>query len=181
MRSIIVIVSMLLSGCASLSESVKLSYDLPKAETTWVARNPPTEPLSSEEILAVRSAAALMTLKQDGEAAYYEGQNDSFTVIRHEQLPTREESYVVTVKYRIMNGLVYGETIPLVATVLDPQKEIYAREIALKAMNGTRDDIPVLYDGRVFVASSNSTNSCTVDVVERDLDRVYATYRIKTC
>lgn len=172
---------MLLSGCASLNESIKLSYDLPKAETTWVVRNPPTEPLNSDEILAVRSAAEHMTLKQDGEAAYYEGRSDSFTVIRHEQLPTSEEVYVVTVKYRIMNGLVHGETIPLVATAFDPKKEIYAREIAFKAMNGVRDDIPVLYDGRIFAASSNSTNSCTVDVVEKDLDRVYATYRIKTC
>lgn len=181
MRSIIVIVSMLLSGCASLNESVKLSYDLPKAETTWVVRNPPTEPLNSDEILAARSAAELMTVKLDGEAAYYEGQNDTFAVIRYEQLPTREEPYVVTVKYRIMNGLVYGETIPLVATVLDPQKEIYAREIALRAMNGTSDAIPVHYDGRAFVASINISNSCIVDVVEKDLDRVYATYRIKTC
>ena len=172
---------MLLSGCASLNENIKMSYDLPKAETTWVVRNPPTEPLNSDEILAVRSAAELMTLKQAGEAAYYEGRSDSFTVIRHEQLPTSEEMYVVTVKYRIINGLVYGETIPLIATMLDPKKEIYAREIAFKAVNGTSAVIPVHYDGRAFVASINISNSCIVDVVERDLDRVYATYRIKTC
>jgi hypothetical protein len=185
MRSIIflqgVLLIVLLSGCATLNEKFALSYDLPKAGTTWVERNPPTEPLNASEALAVRSATGLMTLQRVKEATYYEGQNESFSVIRHEQQSSSEEEYVITVKYRIRDGLVYGETIPFVAAKLDPKKEAIAQVVAFDAARGTTPAIPPIYEGRMFIAKDNFHNSCTVDVVEKDLDREYATYRIKTC
>lgn len=181
MKSIIVIVSMLLCGCATLNEKLSLSYDMPKADSCWVERNPPTMPLNAAEALSVQSARGLMTLQRIKGSAYYEGRNDSFTLVRHEQPSAGGEAYVITVKYRIRDGLVYGETIPLVVATLDPQKEQFARKVAFETVNGTNFEIPINYDGRMFIARNNTVNRCTVEVVEKDLDREYATYRIKTC
>lgn len=158
-----------------------LSYDRPIADSYWLERTPPTTPLNAAEALAVQSATGLMTLKRVKGSAYYEGRDESFTLIRHESRTTGEEAYVVTIKYRIKGGLVYGETIPSIVALLDPKKEEYAREVAFKAVNGTTPSIPSIYEGRMFIAGKNVYNSCTVDVVEKDLDREYATYRIKTC
>lgn len=185
MRSIIFVQSalliILLGGCATLTEKLAVSYDLPKADSYWLERNPPSEPLNAAEALAVKSAAGLMTLQRPGETAHYESQNDSFTLIRHELLPIGEESYVITVKYRIRDGLVYGATIPAYVARLDPQKEKFAQEVANKAASGNAPAIPVIYNGRMFIVKNMGINSCTVDVVEKDLDREYATYRVKTC
>ena len=185
MRSIIFVQSalliILLSGCATLTEKFAVSFDLPKADSYWVERNPPTEPLNAAEALAVKSAAGLVTLQSPGESASYESQNDSFTLVRHEQHSIGEESYVITVKYRIRDGLVYGETIPAYVALLDPLKEKFAHEVAVNAASGNAPSIPMIYDGRMFVVKNKGMNSCTVDVVEKDLDREYATYRVKTC
>lgn len=176
-----VVVISLLSGCASIADKLAVSYDLPKADSYWVARNPPSEPLNAAELLAVKSAAALMTVQAPGESASYEGQNDSFTLIRHEQKNAGDESSVVTVKYRIRNGLVYGETIPSYAVLLDHAKEQIAQTVAIEAMSGRSPAVPPMYNGRMFIVKRSSMNSCTVDVVEKDLDREYATYRVKAC
>lgn len=185
MRSILfvqgVLLIVLLSGCATLTEKFALSYERPAAGSYWVERTPPTTPLNTAEALAVQSAAGLMTLQRVKGSAYYEGTDESFTIIRHEKLVSDAEAYVVTVKYRIRDGLVYGETIPLVIARHDPKKEAIAQEVAFEATHGSTPDIPALYNGRMFVAKNNAYNSCTVDVVEKDLDREYATYRIKTC
>ena len=118
MRSIIlaqgILLTVLLSGCATLNEKFALSYDRPIADSYWVERNPPTEPLNSAEAFAAQSATGLMTLQRPMETAIYESQDESFSLVRHEQLTIGEEAYVTTVKYKIRNGLVYGETIPAV-------------------------------------------------------------------
>jgi hypothetical protein len=185
MRTIIFVQSalliILLGGCASLTEKFAVSFDPPKADSYWVERNPPTEPLNAAEALAVKSASELMTLQLPGETAHYESQNDSFTLIRHEQPAIGEESYVITVKYRIRDGLVYGETVPAYVALLDPQKEKFAQEVANNAASGNAPSIPEIYNGRMFIVKNKGINSCTVDVVEKDLDREYATYRVKTC
>jgi hypothetical protein len=164
-----------------LTEKFSVSFDLPKADSYWLERNPPSEPLNAAESLAVKSAAGLMTLQRPRETAHYESQNDSFTLVRHEQLSIGEESYVITVKYRIRDGLVYGETVPAYVALLDPQKEKFAQEVANNAASGNASSIPVIYNGRMFIVKNKGMNSCTVDVVEKDLDREYATYRVKTC
>ena len=171
----------LLSGCASLGEKLAVSYDMPIAESYWMERNPPSAPANAAEELAARSAAGLMTLRNSGETAYYEGQNDSFTLIRHEQQSTGEESYMISVKYKIRDGLVYGETVPSYVAMLDPEKEQIAQQVARESMNRERSAIPSIYNGRMFVAKQNFYNSCTVDVVEKDHEREYATYRVKAC
>jgi len=183
MRSIIqsVLLVVLLSGCATLQEKLSLSYDLPKADSYWVERNPPTRPLNAAEALAVQSATGLMTLQRPRATAYFESQDKSFTLIRHEQMNTVQEASVITVKYRIRDGLVYGETIPAYAVKLDPEKERFAQEVAIEVVNGRSPAIPMSYNGRMFIVKNNIVNSCTVDVVERDLDRDYATYRVKGC
>lgn len=169
----------LLSSCASLKEKLTVSYDLPKADSYWVERNPPTEALNAAEALAVQTAAGLMTLQHSRGTAYYEGQDDSFTLIRHEQ--QSEESYVITVKYRIRNSLVYAETVPAYVAQHDQKKVLIAQEVATEAINGRSPAIPTIYNGRMFVVKKSNMNSCTVDVVEKDLDREYATYRVKAC
>lgn len=179
MRAIIVILSMLICGCATLTEKLTLSYGMPAAGECWVERTPPTVPLNAAETLAVQSASGLMTLQRVGEAAYYEGHEALYTIVRFEQAVPGEDA--TTVKYRIRNGLVYGETIPAVVTTPDPQKEEFAREVAFDAMHGTTPNIPLIYGGRMFIAQNNTINRCTVEVVEKDLDREYVTYRIKTC
>lgn len=182
MKSIILIMSMLLGGCATLYDNLKLSYDLPTAGTTWIERNPPTEPLNSTEILAAQSAAGLRA-EGNKETAYYEGKDGSFTLIRHERITTGDEPYVTTIRYRIMDGQIFGETNPTVVVLLDPKKEQIAHEVAINAVNGIIPEIPMLYSGRMFIAKmdSSSSISCRVDVVEKDLNREYVTYHIKTC
>lgn len=170
-----------LSGCASLVEKIKVSYDLPKADSYWVERNPPTAPLNAAESLAVKSAAGLMTLQLPKESASYEGHDASFTLVRHEQQSMGEESHLISVKYRIRNGLVYGETVPAYVARHDQQKEQIAQEVARKSINGREGAIPTVYNGRMFVVKKGSLNSCTIDVVEKDLNREYATYRVKAC
>lgn len=185
MRSMILLQSVLLiflfSGCATLSEQFTVSYDPPKADAYWVERNPPTAALNDAEALAVMSATIFMSVQELKESAYYEGRDASFTLVRHEQLSLSEESYLITVKYRIRDGLVYGETIPFVVAMHDPKKEGFAKEVAFAAANGTTPAIPQMYDGRMFIAKKNLYNCCTVDVVEKDQDKEYTTYRIKTC
>lgn len=187
MRSIFlaqsVLMIVLLSGCATLNEKLAVSYDLPKADSYWVERNPPTMPLNAAEALSVQSATGLMTLQRVKGSAYYEGKDESFTLIRHEQLTKGDDTYVITVKYRIRDGLVYGETIPAVVAMLDPKKESIAQVVAFEAVNGSTPDMPLIYDGRMFVAKADPIYGyrCNVEVVEKDLDREYATYRIKTC
>lgn len=181
MRAIIVIASMLICGCASINETFKLSYDLPINEMRWIERTPPTSPLNLAEALAVESAGKYATIKSPGATAYYESKKDFFAIITYERLYMAEETLITTVKYRIRNGLVYGETIPISTTKQDTRKEAIAREVALNSLNGSSDYIPKLYDGRVFIAKSTPYNTCTVDVVEKDMDREYVTYRIKTC
>jgi len=171
----------LLSGCASLGDKLAVSYDRPVAESYWMERNPPSAPANAAEELAVKSAAGLMTVRNSSEAAYYEGQNNSFALIRHEQQSSGDESSMISVKYRIRDGLVYGESVPSYVTLLDPQKEQIAQQVAREAMNGSRSAVPSIYNGRMFVVKNNSYNSCTVDVVEKDLEREYATYRVKAC
>lgn len=185
MRSLIFVQSalliILLGGCATLTEKLAVSYDLPKADSYWLERNPPSEPLNAAEALAVKSAKGLMTLKRPGETARYESKNESFTLVRHELQSIGEESYVITVKYRIRDGLVYGETVPAYVALLDPQKEKIAQEVAINAASGNAPAIPEIYNGRMFIVKNKGMNSCTVDVVEKDLEREYATYRVKTC
>ena len=176
-----VLLIVLLSGCATLNEKFALSYDRPIAESHWTERNPPTAPLNAAEALAVQSAAGLMTLNRVKGTAHYEGREGTFTIVRLEKRIKGEEAYVSSVKYRIRNGFIFGETIPLVVAVLDPKKEAIAQEVAFEAARGTVHDIPTIYEGRIFVAKNNVYNSCTVDVVEKDLEREYTTYRIKTC
>jgi len=176
-----VLLIVLLSGCATLNEKFALSYDRPIADSFWTERNPPTPPLNAAEALAVQSAAGLMTLKRVKGSAHYEGRDGTFAIIRLEKRISGEEAYVSTVKYRIRNGFIFGETIPLVVAILDPKKEAIAQEVAFEAARGSTPDIPTIYDGRIFVARNNFYNSCTVDVVEKDLEREYTTYRIKTC
>lgn len=178
-QSVLLIV--LLSGCATLSEKFALSYDLPKGESVWVERNPPTGPLNADEALAVQSAAGLITLQRVKRSAYYESSDENFAVIRHEKRLSGEEVYFVAVKYRIMGGLVYGETIPSVVAKLDPKKEAIAREVAIQEENGTAPEIPDIYEGRMYIVKNFFYNSCTVDVVEKDMDREYATYRVNKC
>jgi hypothetical protein len=176
-----VLLVVLMSGCAALNEKFALSYDLPIAESHWTERNPPTTPLNAAEALAVQSAAGLTTLKRVKGSAYYDGRDGTFTIVRFEKRISGEEAYVSTVKYRIRNGFIFGETIPLVVAKHDPKKEAIAQEVAFEAARGSAPEIPAIYDGRMFVARNNFYNSCTVDVVEKDLEREYATYRIKTC
>lgn len=179
LKSVMLVV--LLSGCATINEKLSVSYDHPKADSYWVERNPPTRPLNAAEALAVKSATGLMTIKRGKNAAYYETQENSFTLIRHEQAKTGDDASVITVKYRISHGLIYGETIPAFAVKLDPEKTRIAQEVAIDAENGKSPVIPTLYNGRIFVVKNNFYNSCTYDVVEKDLDREYATYRVKGC
>ncbi|MFZ2949196.1 MAG: hypothetical protein WA003_06895 [Desulfuromonadaceae bacterium] len=179
LQSVLFIV--LLSGCTTLHEKFALSYDQPIPESYWTERNPPTTPLSAAEALAVESAAGLMTLKRVKGTAHYEGRDGSFAIIRHEKRISGEETYVSSVKYKIRNGFIFGETTPFVVAMHDPKKEAIAQEVAFEAARGSTPDIPTIYDGRIFVAKNNIYNSCTVDVVEKDLDREYTTYRIKTC
>ena len=186
MRSIILaqslVVLMFLSGCASLMDKLAVSYDLPpKADSYWVERNPPTAALNRAEVLAVQSAAGLIDLKRPSGSTYYEGHDNSFTIVRFEKMTKNDDAYVTTVKYRIRSGLIFGETIPSIVAMIDPQKEEFARQVAFEAVNGTTPAIPVIYDGRMFIAKNNTYNSCTVEVVEKDLDREYFTYRVKTC
>ncbi len=176
-----VLLILLLSGCASLGEKFALSYDLPKAETQWVERNPPTRALNVDEALAVQSAAGLMTLHRVKLSAYYESSSEDFTIIRNERRIKGEEVNFVAVKYRISHGLVYGETLPVVVVKLDPKKEAIAREVAIQEENGTAPEVPDMYDGRMFVVKNFLYNSCMVDVVEKDQDREYATYRVNKC
>jgi hypothetical protein len=176
-----VLLVVLLSGCATLQEKFALSYDRPTPDSYWVERTPPTTALNAAEALAVQSASGLMTLKRVKGSAYYESREGNFTIIRHEKRISGEEAYVSTVKYRIRNGFIFGETIPLVVAILDPKKEAIAQQVAFEAASGSTPDIPAMYEGRIFVAKNNIYNSCTVDVVEKDLDREYTTYRVKTC
>lgn len=176
-----VLLLLLLSGCATVNEKFALSYDRPIAEAYWTERNPPSSPLNAAEALAVQAATGLMTLKRVKGTAHYEGREGSFTIVRFEKRINGEEVYASSVKYRIRNGFIFGETIPQVVAVLDPKKEAIAQEVAFETVRGTVSDIPKIYDGRIFVAKNNEYNSCTVDVVEKDLSREYATYRIKTC
>lgn len=185
MRAILVVLSALIfvlfGGCSALEEKFGLSYDLPAVDSRWVERTPPTIPRDAAEDLAVQSAAGLMTLQRIKGSAYYEGQEDSFTIIRHEKRTRGDGDYLISVKYRIRDGLVYGETIPHVVAILDPKKEEFARTVAFSAANGTT--VPVIYEGRVFAVEKDPVygNRCNIKVVEKDLEREYATYRIKTC
>ena len=187
MRSLFILQSafliVLFNGCATFEEKFSLSFDEPAVDAFWVERTPPTEPLNSAEALAVQSAAGLMTLQRIKGSAYYEGQEESYSIIRHEQRTTGEEVHAISVKYRIRDGLVYGETIPHVVAIPDPKKEDFARSVALGVANGTPSAIPDIYEGRVFVPRTDSTygKQCVIDVVEKDLEREFATYRIKTC
>jgi hypothetical protein len=164
-----------------MMDKFAVSYDQPIADSYWMERNPPTRPLNAAEALSAKSAAGLMTLKRTSGTATYEGQNESFTLISHEHLSTGEESYVVSVKYRIRNGLIYAETVPSYVAKLDPKKEQIAQTVAINAASGNAPAIPEIYDGRMFIVQDKGVNSCTVDVVEKDLNREYATYRVKTC
>lgn len=170
-------------GCTTFKESFTLSFDAPTATAFWVERDPPTEPLNAAEALAVQSAAGLMTLQRIKGSAYYEGEEDYFSIIRHEQRSAGGETYVISVRYRIRDGLVYGETVPHIVAVLDPKKEEFARGVAFSVINGTPFIIPVIYEGRVFVPGKGPMygDQCIIDVVEKDLEREYATYRIRTC
>lgn len=46
---------------------------------------------------------------------------------------------------------------------------------------GTTPEIPDIYEGRMYIVKNFFYNSCTVDVVEKDMDREYATYRVNKC
>lgn len=183
MKSIIVIVSMMLCGCATMGDKLTVSYDLPTAQTTWIERNPPTAPLNEAEILAVQSAAKHMTLTQPGASATYESTDESFTRVRHEETTSGDESFLVTVTYKIRDGLVYGETIPSAKAILDPEKEAIAQEVAFNAVKGASAEIPVVYQGRFFIAKKDPIYGfrCNVDVIEKDLEKEYTVYHIKTC
>jgi hypothetical protein len=139
-------------------------------------------PLNAAESLAVKSAAGLMTLKRAHETAYYEGQDDSYILVRYEQQSMAEEqTSLISVTYRIREGRIYGETVPAYAVQNDRQKEQIALEVAREAVQGRSSSIPAIYNGRMFVVKQRGINSCTVDVVEKDLNREYATYRVKAC
>ncbi len=186
MRSIILAQSLLFvvlfSGCATVKEKLALSYDLPVAGSYWVERTIPTEPLNAAETLAVRSAVELTTIRELDQSAVYESKDGNIAVIRYEQQTTGDELYITTVKYRIMNGLVYGESTPIVIAVHDPKKEEFAHEVAFNAIKGINPDIPPSYEGRMFIIRNMvNSNSCRVDVVEKDLDREYVTYHVRTC
>lgn len=172
-----------LYGCTTLINNLTLSYDLPTANTYWIERTPPTEPLNEAESLAAKSASGLMTLHRDKESTYYDGQDGGFTIIRHENITTGEEVYLISVKYRFRDGLIYGETIPFVIASHDPEKEEFARSVALSWENGSSSNIPVIYGDRFFVIKDDQIygRKCNIDVVEKDLTREYATYHIKTC
>ncbi len=186
MRTLIILpifLIVILFGCTELKEKFTLSFDVPTVSDFWVERSPPTEPLNAAEALAVESAAGLMTLQRIKGTAYFEGREESYSIIRHEQRTAGNEAYVISEKYRIKDGLIYGKTIPHVVAILDPKKEEFAKDVAFSVVNGTFSNTSEIYEGRVFVPRIDPVygNQCAIDVVEKDLDREYATYHIKTC
>lgn len=147
---------------------------------TWRARETPQLPATDREKLAFRAAVALATVSEERLTAYYLGQRNSQDLVTVEEAPESAlEGFHAMSSYLIRDGMIWSDTRIKYVAKPNPVNEQVAREIARDYLLGRISQVPIIFNGQVYVA--NSDDKCIITVTAKDETSVNFTYRYNSC
>ena len=172
------VICLIMSLCNPLyAEELHLLTD---TSEIWRARDTPQHPATDLEKLALQAAVAGTTVTKDRVTAYYIVRKNSFDLVRVEEAPesTTEDLYSVS-SYQIRDGKIWGDTRLKYVVKPNPENEQVAREIALDYLLGRIGQIPVIFNGWVYVVDYDG--KCIITVTAKDETTEHFTYRYSSC
>lgn len=174
MRNIVLVCIVMLWGSTVTAEELRLIVD---TQETWTARVRPTAPETEGESLALQAAVAHTAVKQGILTATPVGHKNNCDIVTVEE---SEDEGMCTVKsYEVCRGKISAETREKFVTKPNPEREQIARNVAAEHLRGNKQTVPVMFNGRMFIADYDG--KCLITIHEKDRDTVHYSYRYNSC